>query len=118
MNRRDLNHTIHTTRWPFWAFMVAVVCLFYQELVGILNKDDDIEHNAHLWLKKNRLSFVVRMFKRDGIILLYFKSGDWGEGGGGASMEGCTFVFYQFMYSSQLHTLKYLPQNNYYVILN
>ena len=102
MNRRDLNHTIHTTRWPFWAFMVAVVCLFYQELVGILNKDDDIEHNAHLWLKKNRLSFVVRMFKRDGIILLYLSLGIGGRGGGGASMEGCTFVFYQFMYSCTL----------------
>ncbi|CAB3984927.1 apoptosis-resistant E3 ubiquitin ligase 1-like [Paramuricea clavata] len=63
MIRRDPNQT---TRWPFWAFMVVVVCLIYQDLFGVV-KDDNIEDNLHLWLKKNSLSFVVEMLKRDEI---------------------------------------------------
>jgi hypothetical protein len=74
MIRRDPNQT---TRWPFWAFMVVVVCLIYQDLFGVV-KDDNIEDNLHLWLKKNSLSFVVEMLKRDGItnstIILLTKS--------------------------------------------
>jgi hypothetical protein len=64
MNRAgDLNQT---TRWPFWAFVVVVICFFYQELIGIV-KDEELEDHLRLWLKKNSLSFVEGILKRDGI---------------------------------------------------
>ena len=71
MNRgRDLNQT---TRWSFWAFMVVVVCFFYQEFLGVA-KDKDLEDNLQLWLKKNSLSFVKGILKRDGIDITDFNS--------------------------------------------
>lgn len=68
MNRRDLNKT---TRWPFWAFMVVVVCFIYQELIGGVSKDEKIEYKLHMWLNENRLSFVVEMLENDGIVHIY-----------------------------------------------
>lgn len=65
MNRR--NATNQTTRWPFWAFVVVVVCFIYQEFVGVV-RHDNIEDNLHLWLKKNSLSYVVEMMARNGMV--------------------------------------------------
>ena len=65
MNRR--NAINETTRWPFWAFVVVVVCFVYQEFVGVVNRDN-IEDNLHLWLKKNSLSYVVEMLGRNGMV--------------------------------------------------
>ena len=66
MNRR--NSSNQTTRWPFWAFLVVVVCFVYQEFFGG-GKHDEIEDNLHLWLKKNSLSFVVEKLGRNGNVV-------------------------------------------------
>ena len=66
MNRRNASN--QTTRWPFWAFVVVVVCFVYQEFFGG-GKHDAIEDNLHLWLKKNGLSFVVEKLGRNGNVV-------------------------------------------------
>lgn len=66
MNRRNAGN--QTTRWPFWAFVVVVVCFVYQEFFGV-GKHDEIEDNLHLWLKKNSLSFVMEKLGRNGNVV-------------------------------------------------
>ena len=66
MNRGGQDRRIS---WPFWAFIIVIICLIYQELFGVV-ENNRIEDNLHMWLKNNGLSFVVETLNKDGMLLL------------------------------------------------